>query len=99
MWETGQAGVMDHKMLHCSYDNKTCYQAKTVPVIHELSSNTGYMSGGQNLTVTGYGFESGKITAKVGELPCEVTSYDKTAFSCTVKESAAVSDLTKPYVG
>ena len=56
LWETGQAEIMDHKMLHCSYDNKTCYHAKTVPVIHEISSNTGYMSGGQNLTVKGFGF-------------------------------------------
>jgi len=99
LWETGQADRMEHKMLHCSYDNKTCYYAKTIPVIHELSSNTGYISGGQNLTVKGYGFGSGNIVAKVGDLPCTVTSYDKYQFSCTVKDSPAVSDLTTTYVG
>jgi len=99
LWETGQAGMKDHKMLHCSFDNKTCYHAKTVPVIHELSSNTGYISGGQNLTIKGYGFASGTIVAKIGDLPCAVTSQDKYQFSCTVKDSPAVSDLTKPFVG
>ena len=94
LWETGQAETKHHKMLHCSYNNQTCYYAKTVPVIYGLSSNTGYISGGQNLTVNGYGFASGNIVAKIGDLECKVTSYTKDQFSCTVKESAAVSNLT-----
>jgi len=51
------------------------------------------------LTVKGFGFNSANIVAKVGDLPCTVTKKDKLGFSCTVKESPAVSDLTKPYVG
>ena len=99
LWETGQADRRDQTMTHCSFDNQTCYEAKTVPVIHELSSNQGYISGGQNLTVKGYGFSSGNINAKVGDLPCSVTSFDKYHFSCTVKDSPAPSDLTQLYVG
>lgn len=99
LWETGQAYNKEHKMKHCDFENKNCYQAKTVPVINTLSSNSGYVSGGQNLTVTGYGFGSGNIVAKVGDLPCAVTSHDKHSFSCTIKESGAVSDQTLNYVG
>jgi hypothetical protein len=36
-----------------------------VPVIFETSSNVGYTTGGMNLTVKGYGFDKGEITAKV----------------------------------
>ena len=73
LWETGQSSMMDHKMLHCSYDNKTCYHAKTIPVIHEISSHQSYLLGGLNLTVKGNGFQQGNITAKVGDVPCKVT--------------------------
>jgi hypothetical protein len=58
-WETGKALVKTIEATHCSYDNSTCYQAKSVPVIFSTSSNFGYNTGGMNLTVTGYGFESG----------------------------------------
>lgn len=86
-------------MLHCSYDNSTCYVAKTVPVIHSLTTNTGYMAGGVNLTVKGHGFDSGNITAKVGDIPCKITDKDKEFFTCTVGSSPSVSDLSLNYVG
>jgi hypothetical protein len=44
---------------------KECYHSKTVPVMHSISANTGYMTGGQNITVTGYGFDNGTIEATV----------------------------------
>jgi hypothetical protein len=51
------------------------------------------------LTVKGNGFENGNITAKVGDIPCKVTGYDKEQFTCTVGASTAVSTFDKPYVG
>jgi hypothetical protein len=65
MWETGKAFVLQQEATHCSYDNQTCYQARTVPVIFSTSSNIGYKTGGMNLTVTGYGFSEGTINATV----------------------------------
>jgi hypothetical protein len=45
-WETGKARVLDHYATHCDIKNVTCYQAKNVPVIFDVSSNVGYSSGG-----------------------------------------------------
>ena len=80
LWETGKAEFMDQEVLHCSYDNQTCYKAKTVPVIFGTSSNSGFKTGGQLLTVKGYGFDSGVINATVDGVTCEVTSSSKTEF-------------------
>jgi hypothetical protein len=65
MWETGKAWVQDAMATHCSVDGTDCYQAKSVPVIFGMSANTGYKTGGMNLTVHGYGFGSGEIEASV----------------------------------
>ena len=46
LWETGLAHVPPVESLTCSFDNSTCYRAKSVPVIYEISSNTGYSTGG-----------------------------------------------------
>lgn len=46
LWETGQSVIQPQESVHCSYDNSTCYTAKTVPVIFGKSSATGYTTGG-----------------------------------------------------
>jgi hypothetical protein len=65
LWEVGNTYTDSGLMTHCSYDNSTCFKARTVPVIFDISSNTTYTTGGQNLTVTGYGFDSDNIDAKI----------------------------------
>ena len=55
-WENGYAKLVEETALHCNYDQSDCYYAKTVPVIKEMSSNTGYTTGEQSLKVTGQGF-------------------------------------------
>jgi hypothetical protein len=53
-------------MTHCSYDNQTCYQARTIPVVYDITANQTYTTGGQNLTVNGFGFNSPNISATIG---------------------------------
>jgi len=84
MWETGKAWVVDAMATHCSVDGTDCYQAKSVPVIFDMSANTGYKTGGMNLTVNGFGFESGEIEATVDGQECEITIFSATTFSCEV---------------
>jgi len=91
IWETGHAAVANVEATHCNYDNSSCYKVKNVPVIFGLSSNTGYTSGGQNLTVHGYGFDSGNITATVDGVACNVTSYQKESFSCEIGSKSGPS--------
>ena len=99
LWETGQSAIQPVESLHCSYDNKTCYTTKTVPVIFGVSANSGFKTGGQELTVKGYGFDTGKIDAKVDGVPCNVTSFAKDQFTCEVQPAASASVVDVPHIG
>lgn len=91
IWETGYAAVSEAEATHCSYDNQTCYKVKAVPVIFGMSSNTGYTSGGQNLTIHGHGFNSDNITVTVDGMKCPVVEYQEDAVSCIVAPKASLS--------
>ena len=98
-WETGKATVSHQESTFCNFDQTDCYAAKSIPVIFGVTDHTGYKTGGQNITVTGYGFDSGEIDAKVDGQTCKVTAFTRHEFSCTVQPSPAASDLSKKYVG
>jgi hypothetical protein len=51
--------------LRCDYTNTTCYRAKVLPVINSVDASQGYTTGGQILTVKGFGFNNGTINAKI----------------------------------
>ena len=67
-----------------------------------MSSNTGYKTGGQNLTVQGYGF-NGDISATLDGVACTITRSSDFSFSCTVETKAEVStslsDPNATFVG
>ena len=65
LWETGNAAVALQQATFCDYAGTNCYQGKSVPVIFSVSANSGYITGGQNLTVKGYGFDAGTVTAVI----------------------------------
>ena len=46
MWETGNAAIQDVESMMCDFNNSNCYQAKSIPVIFEISENKGYTTGG-----------------------------------------------------
>lgn len=98
-WETGKATVNHVESTFCNFDQSDCYKAKSVPVIFGVSANSGYRTGGQNITVTGYGFDSGAIEARIDGHLCKVTQSSRTQFSCTVQAAPQASDLAKKYVG
>jgi len=100
LWETGKANVIKQEATHCTFDNQTCYQAKSVPVIFDTSSNIGYKTGGMNLTVRGYGFTTGEVKATVDGQNCTVTNVYDQSFSCIVTPKENVSDPNiTTYVG
>lgn len=98
-WEVGKAVISDVESKFCNYDKTDCYSSKSVPVIFEISEHTGYKTGGQNITVKGYGFDSGTIDAKIDGQKCKVTKFSKYEFSCSVQAKATESDLSKPFIG
>lgn len=52
-----------------------------------------------NLTVTGFGFDSANIKATVAGVECKVTNYSKTSFNCEVQKASAVSPKNVPQTG
>mmetsp|Transcript_20898 Transcript_20898/g.32322 ORF Transcript_20898/g.32322 Transcript_20898/m.32322 type:complete len:197 (-) Transcript_20898:5035-5625(-) len=98
-WEVGYAYNKNVTSLHCSYDESECYMAKTVPVITEISSHTGYTTGGQLLEVSGYGFTSGNISAKIEGKECTVQTYDSESFTCLVGQAESESSTDTPILG
>lgn len=99
LWEIGNSKINHGEALHCSYDNSTCYYAKTVPVIHDMTTNTGYTTGGNVLNVTGWGFRSPNITATADGKACTVLEYSEAWFTCEVASSASASVVDTPTVG
>ena len=99
LWEIGNSKIVDGEALHCSYDNSTCYYAKTVPVIYNMTTNTGYTTGGNVLNVTGWGFRNPNITATADGKACSVLEYSESWFTCEVASSTSVSTVDTPTVG
>jgi len=84
---------------HCpNVDRSECYEVKTVPVIFDISQKEGYLTGGQNLTIRGHGF-NGTVAATVDGVACTVTAQREGAFDCQVGSKAAVSAVDAPFVG
>jgi hypothetical protein len=99
MWETGNAAIQEVESKMCDFNNSNCYQAKSIPVIFEISENTGYTTGGQNITVKGFGFDAGKVHAVIDGQNCTVTASSRYEFDCTLQPKSNVSDLSHPYQG
>lgn len=62
-FRVGYALHQEATMIRCDYTNTTCYKAKAVARIDSISKQSGYTSGGQLVTVKGYGFNLGNIDA------------------------------------
>ena len=99
MWETGTAAIAKEESMMCDFNNTNCYQANSLPVIFEISENVGYTTGGQNITVKGYGFDAGKVNAVIDGKNCTVTSSSRYEFDCTLQPKETESDLSHAYVG
>jgi hypothetical protein len=71
----------------------TCYKAKTIAVITSVSANTGLTTGGQLLTLTGFGFNSTTASVSIDGVTCAVKSFSATSLTCQTgsKGSASVS--------
>jgi hypothetical protein len=64
-----------------------------------LSSHKGYITGGQNFTVKGFGFRNGNIKATLDGQDCKVTSYYEESFSCEVAAKDSESVTGVPVAG
>jgi len=95
LWETGYAIHDPVSMNHCDYAGTTCYQTKTVPAIYSISQKEGYVTGGQIITVTGFGFNDGTIVPTIDGVLCTVLSQDDKGFTCRAGSASTPSSLVE----
>jgi len=98
MWETGLSDIVEHTAKYCNFDNSTCYYAKTVPVVFGVTENSGYHTGGQNLTITGHGFQQGNIRVTIDGVECPVSRYQEDSISCEIQAKGEVSVVGEPII-
>lgn len=58
--------------------------------IDEVSANSGSIKGGQELTISGWGFEKG-VDVTVAGVPCEVTFMSMEEVTCVTGEAVSAS--------
>jgi hypothetical protein len=89
----GNAYIDEVTSVTCDITGVTCYKAKSIPVITSVSANTGFTTGGQLLTLTGYGFNSTTAAVTVDGVTCAVKSFSATSLTCQTgsKGSASVT--------
>ena len=76
-------------MLTCSYDNSTCYKVKAVAVINSIATTSGYTSGGQTVTISGYGFQSNNVIVNIDGKDCPVKSNALQSITCVTQPNNA----------
>jgi hypothetical protein len=94
LWETGFAIHDPVTMNTCDYAGTTCYQAKTVPAIYSIDQKQGYVTGGQVITVKGFGFGKGTIKPTIEGVECKILTQSANEFTCRAGQAAEPSKFT-----
>jgi hypothetical protein len=61
-----------NEMETCAYDGVTCFKAKIMPTVSDISHNTGYAEGGQTMTITGTSLDGTNVSVTVDGISCNV---------------------------
>ena len=80
----------------CLYDGVTCYNSKVMPTVSSVSHNSGFHTGGQNLTITGTSLESDNVVITVDDLPCVIKNQSDHSIICTTTPKTIVVEEPKP---
>ena len=87
---------------HCNFSGDDCYYVKTHPKIDSISAPDGYITGGQTITIDGWGLKGatgmGDVSIMVDGVPCEVTShsFDQTTCVTGTAESISLDGVSQP---
>lgn len=68
-----------------------CYSVRIVARVDSVSANSGYITGGQTLEITGkdFGFNSADITVEIDGVACDVLSSTDTSIICVTNAREA----------
>ena len=86
---------------HCNFAGNDCWYVKTHPKIDSISAADGYLTGGQTLTIGGWGLKGetlANVEVTVDGVACKVTNSTLESITCVTGAAAAVS-LEGPQPG
>ena len=80
-----------HSAKHCTWEGDECWHVRTHPVIDAISASEGYLSGGQELRISGFGLNGTDVQVTVDGVQCKVTSNSQEEIICLTGEGRAPS--------
>jgi hypothetical protein len=81
--------------MHCNFAGDDCWYIKTHPKIDTISAASGYMTGGQELTITGWGLRGttlANVEVLVDDVACRVTSSTLEEIKCMTGAADVISN-------
>jgi len=77
--------------VHCNFVGDDCWRVKTHPKINALSQSSGFTTGGQTLTISGYGLNGTDVNVLVDGVACDVKEAVSGQITCVTGESETES--------
>lgn len=77
--------------IHCNFAGDDCYSVKTHARIDGISAGSGFVTGGQLLTISGVGLNSTNVQVLVDGVECAVSEATSTAIKCLTGAATAAS--------
>lgn len=93
LFQNGHAMIMDSARHHCSFDGEDCWTVRVHPKITEISKTYGYAAGGQELRISGWGFNGTDVSVKIDGVDCEVKSAERETIVCTTGLADSASEI------
>ena len=80
---------------HCNFAGDDCYYVKTHPKIDSISATDGYITGGQVITLTGWGLKGetiANVTVTVDGVACKVLTSTLEQITCETSSTDVLSN-------
>lgn len=87
---------------HCNFAGTDCWYVKTHPMISKVSAADGYTTGGQTLTIDGWGLKGdalANVTVTVDGVDCKVTESTLEQIKCVTGAATTVSTTSVSQPG
>lgn len=75
---------------HCNFEGDECWNVRVHPLIESIDASEGYATGGQELTISGFGLK-GDAEVLVDGVICKVTATSDDEITCKTDSVARLS--------
>ena len=79
---------------HCNFAGDDCWYIKTHPMIQSVSASDGFVTGGQTITIEGWGLKGNSVDdveVMIDGVPCKVESHTLERIQCITGAADDVS--------